>query len=533
MFATRFCRAFVLVSLICCTVSAEDLLTPPSEAPSYQLSNPKTQNDRFGRSSIAIDYSRTKSSNIYGRLVARQNGQSVSIMGADLNKDSGTIELSSMFGRGTISDVEFYVIGNQSLAGKIGVTYLMSNTVRMGNPGQPVTARAWNEAEKAAYEKNKRANEIPANLPAGFVTVDKFTNLIPGVPIAAAYYGEWEPAEVLAQHKNGQYMVKLNANETIFGVEPTRIAINVGVQSQMTANPKQFTASLSLLPDGKTPLPLNAIALPEDLPVVIGLPLLLETGGRFAEVFALIDNGDSIKIRYPDRSNVWDKAHPRSEFAIDKDILKEASTPIAAEKFKSNIEDKPGNSAFPSLGGASTASSAASGRKKMANYPAGENPPKGAQVVPNDVYMPAKTPLAAYWGSKWCLVYVLEDNEDGTLAIHWDTYSDAWDCSLKREQLIIQNKELNKVRLSNTKSGKVSSDKADIDTTSLSNELRVWTDKTGNFKINAVFVSKSATQVTLKTEAGKPMTIAIDKLSETDQTLLGGIDPGVENPFAP
>ncbi len=49
---------------------------------------------------------------------------------------------------------------------------------------------------------------------------------------------------------------------------------------------------------------------------------------------------------------------------------------------------------------------------------------------------------------------------------------------------------------------------------------RSWTDTTGKFSIEATFLSKNATSVTLKKTDGKEVTLPFAKLSKEDQTWI-------------
>lgn len=71
--------------------------------------------------------------------------------------------------------------------------------------------------------------------------------------------------------------------------------------------------------------------------------------------------------------------------------------------------------------------------------------------------------------------------------------------------------------------------------------LRTWTDATGKFKQKASFVKLDGDQLTLETEAGKTITMSLEKLSEADQAMARKIaakagtkqaGDGDENPFA-
>lgn len=61
-------------------------------------------------------------------------------------------------------------------------------------------------------------------------------------------------------------------------------------------------------------------------------------------------------------------------------------------------------------------------------------------------------------------------------------------------------------------------------------EVRTWTDNTGNYTFEASYVSSNGTQVKIKNTDGKVLTLSLDKLSEEDQDYVKGL--AKENPFA-
>jgi hypothetical protein len=63
-------------------------------------------------------------------------------------------------------------------------------------------------------------------------------------------------------------------------------------------------------------------------------------------------------------------------------------------------------------------------------------------------------------------------------------------------------------------------------------KLRTWTDKTGKHKVTAKFVELKDDEVTLETEEGKTITMALDKLSKEDQKAArDAAREADENPF--
>ena len=67
----------------------------------------------------------------------------------------------------------------------------------------------------------------------------------------------------------------------------------------------------------------------------------------------------------------------------------------------------------------------------------------------------------------------------------------------------------------------------------LKKNVRAWTDVSGQHEIEAVYVSRTEKEITLRTEAGREIKMPIKKLSKKDQSLLESLEPDSENPFAP
>ena len=92
-----------------------------------------------------------------------------------------------------------------------------------------------------------------------------------------------------------------------------------------------------------------------------------------------------------------------------------------------------------------------------------------------------------------------------------------------RDQLVIEDKMVKKLKATKKKPKKTKA--------ASRKKLRTWTDASGDHKIKAKYVSRSAEEVTLETDAGREIILPIDKLSADDQEFLSGIKAKVENPF--
>ena len=57
---------------------------------------------------------------------------------------------------------------------------------------------------------------------------------------------------------------------------------------------------------------------------------------------------------------------------------------------------------------------------------------------------------------------------------------------------------------------------------------RTWTDKSGQFRIEAEYIDFNGTQVTLKKSDGSTITVPLDRLSEADQKIVQTISQTIE-----
>lgn len=129
------------------------------------------------------------------------------------------------------------------------------------------------------------------------------------------------------------------------------------------------------------------------------------------------------------------------------------------------------------------------------------------------------------WARKWNPITAIHENEDGSSHVHWDDFSDAFDCNMTRDPLIIEDSTVRKLRRKQPSTGSGITDEE------LSQVLRTWTDVTGKHKIEARYVSRTEDQVTIKTDAGREITMPIEKLTESDRDLLPTWNDDSDNPF--
>jgi hypothetical protein len=507
------------------TAVIAELITPSPDAPAFTLSNVRTESDRFDRMQISVDYVRTKKGEGHASLRAANQRGDATLLGIDVpSEDSGTIRMSQMFPReGQALNLEFYVIVTTQWADELIVPMLASNSVRIGNPGPAVTARPWNDAERAAYEKHQRGNQPPANPPAGYQILSVDIPTAPGMPVKAGYFGEWVDGELVSATENA-VLVKRPDKQRLTQLSGLRwVAASAEVIEQVRRDPKSFTSSITVLPGGLLPIPDGAIPLAPNVRLYVGTPLLTEVAGQWKKSFVLQVDAKNVKVRLEGLTQAFDKTLPRSKFLIKQETLSRLDAADAAETFAANLADADRFSMGPNRAGRGRAAAATITNRGVGivsgvslprkDYPVRGPIPRGSQLVPSDLQVEAGTQLGAFRGSRWWPVTVLSQNDDRTINVRWNDYGDTRDCSMVREQLLISAETLKKLQRTGPPNSQLS-------------QLREWTDVTGRFKVQAKFVYKVGDEVTLQAADGREIKLSADKLSTADRALLAGYDAG-------
>ena len=515
--------AFICVGLAAGSASASDLIVAPAEAPMYKLSNLRIENDRFGRSVLAVDYQLTRESDSGSyrvRISGKTKGGELNVIGFGGLEKSGTarIRINGVFGGG--NDFEVYFVTDGFHPAK----YLVSNVVRLGNPGSRTKARPLTAKEKESIARTKLRATPPASLPDDYLAVDQGTTLVPGMPVKAGWDGEWKDAEVISFKVAGPVVLKYEGELTLESHPREKwIAVDPDVLSRARSTPEQFEVSVRTLPASTAIIPDGAVPLEDDVKLLPGTPMLLnEHGAMWKDVFVLEPQGDQVNLRYKNYSASWDKMHPRSKLVITKDVLSQLTSLTGSDrealekKFAQNLVSGGRGASKTTFPDKEKTRSSIRHKQYKIDIPI----PKSAQLVPEKLTIEKGTPLAACWANRWHPITAIYENEDGSLHVHWDEYSDAFDCDMTRDQLIIQDKTVRKLR---RKTNKVGQD--------LKETLRTWTDSTGKYKIEAWYVRRTEKQVFLKTDAGRELNMPIEKLSEEDRELLPAWQDESSNPF--
>ena len=140
--------AFLALTSSCCI--GQDLVIAPPESFLYELSNIRYERNGFGQSIVAVDFRRTRKGEGTAYLSGKTDRGPMQISGVSVNNKEASGKLAFQFFGGTGGrNLEVYL--TTSAPG--GVKYLVSNTVRLGNPGPTTKARPLNAEDKARIEK--------------------------------------------------------------------------------------------------------------------------------------------------------------------------------------------------------------------------------------------------------------------------------------------------------------------------------------------------------------------------------------------
>ena len=550
------CRCFsVLIGCLLlgislsCTNSAngQDLRVASSEAPRYELSNLRTERDHIGRSVLAVDYKlKSKGTGFSGlaTISGKSKNGPLRVMGVGRLDDSGVMRISiNGFGMGGIgglgyrgNDYEIYFVVDEHSQSP----QLVSNILRLGDPGPETKARPWTEQEKAAAAKQKLFKTPPKALPEGYVAASQGTTLVPGMPVKAGYYGDWADAEVISFKVGGDVMLKYKSEDRLQPHEREKwIAISPEVLAKVKEDPSQFQPSVRTLKDSRLIIPDGAVAVADDLALVPGTPLLMDYHSRWRDVYFLETSGGQVIVRDKVFGPSWDKTLSRCEIVISNNVLEQLQESDIAAKFASNIVLKEARSGqgFPSR-------SKSKRKIRHKQYVIDIQLPEDSRLVPADLKVESGTALAGCWADKWHPLTALLENPDGSIHVRWDDFSSGFDCDMTRDQLVIEDEVIQQLRQKAKRTQKVAEARSNpeskseqnsesISESDLKQTLRTWTNSTGKYKVEAWYVSHDDRQIRLKTAAGRELRMPIEKLSAADRKLLSSLESTTdsENPF--
>ena len=513
------------------SVTAQELIKPAPDMPVYTLGSIQQGKDQFGKPSVTISYQRNVPNAGAVKLAGRTADGPLDIMGGQtvLQEQSGTIQLSSIFGQGKL-DAEIYLVTSGMFAEQVPFNCLISNVVRVGNPSGPSTAaRDWNAKEKAAYQRDLLGRKPPASPPAGYQLATQNSQLVPGMPAKVGFYGEWKDAEILTNSM--RITVKLAGSEDLRLLSRDGwIAISPDSIQKVQSSPGSFKPSVNVLPGTTSMIPAGYTVVTADMKLLPGVPVRATWLNKLVDATVRSIDGSQIMIHFDGQNRAFDKPMPRSEILIATDVLPKLELPGAEETFAKRLptltDSEKEMERFEAESNRQMNEAMEQGRKEAERIrqqiaadmaAAAKGPPKlplleenamvtlrvpkEAEPLPLTLKLPNGTKLAACWGPQWTPLTVIEDCEEERVPVRWDTQNR--ESSIHRSQLIIRKQDLKQLKVELAKS-----------------TSRPWKDASGKFTIEAVFVSKAASTITLKKEDGKEVTLPIAKLSKEDQAWI-------------
>jgi SLA1 homology domain 1, SHD1 len=255
-------------------------------------------------------------------------------------------------------------------------------------------------------------------------------------------------------------------------------------------------------------IPANSVKVPLTAELKNGTKLHACYASKWSPITTLSENPDgSVFVRWDEWGETYDCNMLREELIITKAVLARLSKHPEG-KFPT---------VHPSLlaSGGDPATTKTADEKPLKKYPVSIDVPADSQFVPDDAILKEATKLQACYAQKWNPITFLSHHPDGTLTVRWDEYGAAFDCRMHRNELIIK-----KTLLPTTSSDDPKASPS-----------RVWTDSTGKFKVTAKLMAHSNTTVTLLTDTGKTLELALSRLSQDDQDFLKKQDEESDNPF--
>ena len=497
------------------------LLNTPPGAPTYTIDNVRRGEEAYGEKGISFDFRRTRKGfenpiNVYVKL-PEGNFNLYALI--PTTEESGTRGFSKLMSIRDIEDCEIVLTQNYGTPDLNQHYYIVSNVLRVGNPGKNMRGEAWNaEEKKALAEYNRIINDDSAHKffqrfrmtvqpTEGFELLPNNAIVTRKTPLKLCKSKKWRTVQTLSQNDDGTVNVtwKTGGIKLAFSVARTDLIIKSETLKSLRRDPNIKFVSAKVDPSLPKPtldlkkykLSIPVISgwatIPESVDVPKGTPLKRCYRKKWSPLTCLGCNEDgTISVREDEFPDSDSYKMLRKELIVPISVLGEdAAKMIAAEA------NRHAGLATPL-------------RRK--EYKLSIPVPSDSQLVPKDSKLKPGTALHVCRARKWKPVTLVSTANDGTLNVSWDGRSSAFNCSVDRNQLIIKKALL--------KNASVLPEKSATASNNTSTEFRTWISATGKFKVKAKLLSRTESTITLLTETDKQITLPITKLSEADQKLL-------------
>lgn len=544
------CSEFGLVAPADDAGSPRAFVVPHEMMPQYVLSNPRFDTGRRGQKQIVVDFVKQGGPGstleiAYGFRVGGTSQLDKFNVLQSLDAKSGTLRVTpspKSIDKFREFGVELWlqydlVTGmgkdtslNNGVPDVFAYRFKISNSVMIGPAAAKVQVRPPTGEEQRRLAVWLKRETPPSELPAGYVSNPPQEKLVPGMPILYNKQGTWIAGEVIEDSGGRSLIIRLNEKSTELGyIRAQWVAVRRSDLELAQGSPSAFQSSLMNVPGEAVALPENLRRIQSHRLLVAGTPIYVVAVGSFSEAVVLEKpEWTTVSAQYTSSwgkrkfttsySEVYVTAEtlailegPSPEAEIVKRNAREAAAAeaakLAAEAEKTS--PKPEHTT-PQLSDGSSQSAAVvetpAPPRKVTRYRPTIPVPSGMQVVTDDMPLTVGTKLGCCSQRRWKPVTVLKVHDDGTLHCTFDGYSSAWDADFVREDLIIANQVLRKLKLAVIAGAK--------------SEVREWTDSTGEFRITARIENVTSEIVTLKKEDTSMVRVPISRLSAEDQEFL-------------
>lgn len=473
----RTARGLLVVAILFFASSAvaEDLVQPPEEIARYKLSNLQIKGGITG-DEISFDYRINKAGTGQARLIVRTNQGKSQILGLPIRIDqSGTIRLRDIFGRTRSilspgdEGLAFYFVINSGAGYNGQKQYLVSNVLRNSSFNGKIKARPLNQQELDELERQRIAKLPPESVPAGYVRAKSNTSLVPGAPVMYGSIGEWKPGVVVDFPSSSFLRVLPDGADQLRTVRKEEW-IAISESTLQKIQSDPKQFSISI-----RTLPGGNMVLSDDLELLKEPMGLAKGTPLMREKYGKWQNvwfisSDNVSVRALSR----EAGGPKVEFIPIKELVIRKSSLDAQQDEQAKVAFSANVEGYENqVGSIASNSGSMSSRGSLTGPLGGSMAGKGS--------MTSSSPVRG--------------SETSASNVPTKTGSSGIDISL--------------------------------------GEMRTWLDKSGKFEIKARLVKQEGDSVVLKRADERTISVAINMLSEKDQSFLRDLKstPAAASPF--
>ena len=298
--------------------------------------------------------------------------------------------------------------------------FKVSKSVTRGEVPALTYARQIRAREASIFDARRKKYGPPPAPPESSILVPQGTALVPGTPVLAAFEGDWLPAEVLASHTPGQFVVHWPE----FGHTSNRmltvshIAIADSVLQQLKREPDRFSPSVLLAYGSLTPPPRSYVLVPKSVTLVPGTPIKVSTSSTTWDYTVSREDRTQVFVLH-DSHLTHETAYRRDQLMIHEDVLAQLSKPDAKAAFATRLDKM----------------KAAYRVSRARTYKIDIDLPDGYQRVDSETPLQVGQSCMVSWARNWDTVEIKAVHDDGTVDIDWPKWRNVY--TVTRDSLIV------------------------------------------------------------------------------------------------